>query len=274
MSDMKWIKIDVDLFDNDKIRLIENLPNSDAIIIIWLKLLCFAGKQYSDGIFQLGDTAYTYEMFSVVLRRSVSEIKEVFAVFEKFGMIKRLYGKFSVKNWSKYQSVDPYEKRKEFMRNYMKKYRSKMSGGNNQNENPKCKPNSKVYGKLYVNHIEEDKEKDKDKDKKYIKKEICKEKKEPPPKRKYGEYKNVYLSDAELDKLKEEFSSDYMERIERVSEYVATTGKVYKNFLAVIRSWSKKEKESSVASLNSAKMSEWESSMRELEAIKRDPNIK
>lgn len=57
----------------------------------------------------------------------------------------------------------------------------------------------------------------------------------------YGSYKNVLLSDDELDKLKNEFS-DWEERIERVSEYCASKGKTYKNYLATIRMWSKKEK--------------------------------
>ena len=61
-------------------------------------------------------------------------------------------------------------------------------------------------------------------------------------KHKYGEYKNVLLSDEELEKLKNEFPNDYQERIERVSEYVASTGRSYKNYLATIRNWAKKEK--------------------------------
>lgn len=61
---------------------------------------------------------------------------------------------------------------------------------------------------------------------------------------KYGEYQNVLLSDQEYEKLKNEFPNDYKERIERLSEYVASSGKKYKNFLATIRSWARKEKTS------------------------------
>ena len=70
-------------------------------------------------------------------------------------------------------------------------------------------------------------------------KEINKEK---PPKHKYGEYKNVLLSDEELEKLKEEFPSDWQERIERCSEYCASRGKLYTNYLATIRNWARNEK--------------------------------
>lgn len=58
---------------------------------------------------------------------------------------------------------------------------------------------------------------------------------------KYGTYENVLLSDEEMEKLQSEFPYDWEERIERVSEYVASTGKTYRNYLATIRSWAKKE---------------------------------
>ncbi len=64
-----------------------------------------------------------------------------------------------------------------------------------------------------------------------------------PTRHKYGEYKNVLLSDEELKTLQEEFPTDYEERIERLSSYIASTGKKYKNFLATIRNWAKKDKE-------------------------------
>ena len=59
---------------------------------------------------------------------------------------------------------------------------------------------------------------------------------------KHGQYNNVLLSDDELKKLKDEFPSDWQERIERVSEYCASKGKTYKNYLATIRSWAKKDR--------------------------------
>lgn len=62
-----------------------------------------------------------------------------------------------------------------------------------------------------------------------------------PIRHKYGEYGNVLLSDADLEKLKTEFPADYEERIERLSSYIASTGKKYKNHLATIRNWARKE---------------------------------
>ena len=68
-------------------------------------------------------------------------------------------------------------------------------------------------------------------------------KKKEPERHKYGEYSNVLLSDAEYQKLQEEFPTDYGERIERLSGYIASTGKKYKSHLATIRNWAKKDAE-------------------------------
>lgn len=92
----------------------------------------------------------------------------------------------------------------------------------------------------------------KNKSTKLTKKEIDKEKihtvkngqyggHENKVRKKYGEYENVLLSDTEFEKLKKEFPNDYQERIERLSEYIASTGKKYKNFLATIRVWSRRD---------------------------------
>ena len=70
---------------------------------------------------------------------------------------------------------------------------------------------------------------------------------EPPEKaksvkHKYGEYNNVLLTDEELEKLKAEYF-DYEDRIEKLSSYVASTGKRYKSHYATIRNWARKDKE-------------------------------
>lgn len=63
-----------------------------------------------------------------------------------------------------------------------------------------------------------------------------------PAKHKYGEYNNVLLTDEELEKLNNEFA-DLDERIERLSEYIASKGTKYKSHYATIKSWARKETE-------------------------------
>ena len=70
----------------------------------------------------------------------------------------------------------------------------------------------------------------------------------PPkiPKHKYGEYNNVLLTDEEYLKLQQEYT-DYEERIDRLSSYIASTGKAYKSHYATIRNWAKKDNEQGVS---------------------------
>ena len=71
------------------------------------------------------------------------------------------------------------------------------------------------------------------------------DKRKKAQKHKHGEYSNVLLTDEELDKLKAEYS-DWRERIERLSSYVASTGKSYKSHYATIRNWARKDQEQGV----------------------------
>ena len=70
-----------------------------------------------------------------------------------------------------------------------------------------------------------------------------------PPKKKgikhkYGEYKNVLLSEEELERLQGELP-DWRNMIERLSEYIASSGKKYKSHYATLRSWHRREPKSS-----------------------------
>ena len=79
MSDVKWIKIATDIFDDEKILLIESLPSSDELIVIWFKLLCLAGKNNNDGVFMMNDRiAYTDEMLATIFRRNVNKTLKIY----------------------------------------------------------------------------------------------------------------------------------------------------------------------------------------------------
>ena len=75
---------------------------------------------------------------------------------------------------------------------------------------------------------------------------LGKSREDKAPRHKHGEYKNVLLSDEDLSKLQKEFPGDWAERIERLSTYMASTGKSYKNHLATIRNWAKRDKSKEV----------------------------
>lgn len=65
--------------------------------------------------------------------------------------------------------------------------------------------------------------------------------KEKNNKKKYGEYGNVLLDDEQYQKLLNEFPNDYKDRIQRLDDYIQSKGKKYKDYLATIRTWARKE---------------------------------
>ena len=57
-----------------------------------------------------------------------------------------------------------------------------------------------------------------------------------------GRYENVFLTEAEVSELQTDFPAVWQEYIERLSEYMASTGKTYKSHAATIRRWVKEDK--------------------------------
>ena len=114
MADVKWIKITTDIFDDEKMLLIESLPEADSIIVIWFKLLCLAGKMNNSGVFLMNNRiAYTDKMLSTIFRRKESTVQLALKTFEQFGMVEVVDNVITIPNWDKHQSLDSYEKKKE-----------------------------------------------------------------------------------------------------------------------------------------------------------------
>ncbi|NLC26147.1 MAG: replication protein, partial [Fastidiosipila sp.] len=76
MSAVKWIKITTNMFDDEKIDFIESLPEADAILIIWIKLLTLAGKCNAGGFIYLADNIpYTEEMLTHKFKRPLNTVR-------------------------------------------------------------------------------------------------------------------------------------------------------------------------------------------------------
>ena len=171
MADVKWIKITTDIFDDEKIILIESMPDAYAIITVWFKLLCLAGKQNSSGVFMLGKIAYTDKMLATIFRMKETTVTMALQAFEQFGMIEIIDGVITIPNWGKHQTLDQLESKKAYMRNYMSEYRNKQKALTSGETN--CKTNSKTNGETNVSSADKEKDKDKEEEKE-IKKERTK----------------------------------------------------------------------------------------------------
>lgn len=161
MADVKWIKITTDIFDDEKILLIESMPDADALIVIWFKLLCLAGKQNNSGVFLMNERIpYTDRMLATIFRRKESTVELALKTFEQFGMIERIENVITIPNWSKHQNLDKIERNNAYMREYMRKRREE------QKLLASGKLNCKLNSKPNVNVA------DKEEDKKRVKKDL------------------------------------------------------------------------------------------------------
>lgn len=126
MAEVKWIKIVTDVFDDEKVILIESMPEADSIIVIWFKLLCLAGKQNRDGLLMLNDKiAYTDEMLATVFRRPVNTVRLALNTFEQFEMIEIIDGTICIANWEKHQNASKLAELREYNRIAQQKSRAK-----------------------------------------------------------------------------------------------------------------------------------------------------
>lgn len=138
MADVKWIKIVTDIFDDEKMLLIDGLPEKDGIIVIWFKLLCMAGKQNNGGVLMLNDKiAYTDEMLATIFRRPLNIVRLALKTFEQFGMIEIIENTITIPNWEKHQNLDKMERVKEQGRKRVAEHRKKQKliAGSKSNAN-------------------------------------------------------------------------------------------------------------------------------------------
>ena len=126
MSEIKWIKITTDIFDDEKICLIDALPDRDAIIVIWIKLITLAGKLNRKGVLAISkNIVYTDEMLAQTFHRPLNTVRMALEVFENFGMVEKIDGVIMLPNWEKHQNIDGMEKIKEQNRNRAARHRKK-----------------------------------------------------------------------------------------------------------------------------------------------------
>lgn len=158
MAEVKWIKITTDVFDDEKILLIESMPSADSIITIWFKLLILAGKQNNNGVFMMSNKLpFTDEMLATIFRRDLNTVRLALKTFEEFGMIEVVDNVITIPNWNKHQTLDAYEKKKERDRLYQQNRRKKQK---NLIEQKSLDKSSYVA----ISDKEEEKEEDKEKE--------------------------------------------------------------------------------------------------------------
>ena len=126
MAEVKWIKLDREIFNNRKIRQIEAMPKGDTIIVIWLKLLTLAGTVNDGGqVYFTPELPYTEQLLATEMNRPVGTVKKALEIFQSFGMISREDGGIQICNWEKYQDINGLDRIREQNRERKKKQRER-----------------------------------------------------------------------------------------------------------------------------------------------------
>ena len=106
--------------------MIESLPDGDALIVIWFKILTLAGQVNEGGqLYISADIPYTEQLLANQFGRPITTVQLALRTFEQLGMIEVVDDIIRVSNWERYQNVDGMEKIREQTRNRVAKYRER-----------------------------------------------------------------------------------------------------------------------------------------------------
>lgn len=141
--DVSWVKLSTGFLDNRKIKQIRTLPQGDSVVLMWVFLLCLAGKTNDSGCVRFTDEIpYTDEMLANEFQMDISVIRMGLEVFQKFGMLEIIDDVMFLPGWNKYQSVDKLDEMREKNRLRVARYREKKKleiTDGKENEKPKKK---------------------------------------------------------------------------------------------------------------------------------------
>lgn len=151
MADINWIKLRVDMFDDEKIKIIQSMPEGDAILVIWIRIIALAGKCNAKGLVLIEDEfPYSDEMLATIFNKPLATVRLALGTFEKFRMIERTEKGIYISNFEKHQNTEGMEKIREQARIRKQREREKkralLEAGNtpalpdNSSEKPETLP--------------------------------------------------------------------------------------------------------------------------------------
>ena len=211
-----YLKLKESYFDEDAIVLLESMQDgmlySNILLKLYLKSLKNGGKlQLAENI------PYTAQMIATITRQQVGTVERALQIFMKMGL------------------VEPLQNGALYMSNIELLIGQSSTEGERKRRARRALQEQKALPEAVADKrpIEIEKEID-------IELEIKREgeiktgQTAPAP---FGRYENVFLSKKELAELQEELPGKWEYYIDRLSGYIASSGKKYKNHAATIRRW-------------------------------------
>lgn len=124
---IKWLKLDVNILNDEKIRLIRGYPDGDKILVLWIGLLTMAMKSSEPGVIKIADgLPYSDDELSKLFNLEIKTVQLGIELFMKFGMIQSTEGgMIEIVNFRKHQSIDEIEYKREKNREKVANWRRK-----------------------------------------------------------------------------------------------------------------------------------------------------
>ena len=209
MSDNRkyyYLKLKENYFDDDSIVLLESMQDgvlySNILLKLYLKSLKHGGRLQLDE-----NIPYTAQMIATITRQQIGTVERALQIFLKLGLVEVLdSGTFYMSNIELLigQSSTEAERKRAARLQNKTLPAPRTNGGHLSDIRP-----PEIEIELEKGH----------------------------PARTYGRYQNVFLTDEELVDLQASFPTVWGQYIEKLSEYMASTGKRYQSHAATIRRW-------------------------------------
>ena len=211
-----YLKLKESYFDDDSIVLLESMQ--DGILYSYILLKLYLKSLKHGGRLQLDESIpYTPQMIATITRQQVGTVERAIKIFLQLGLMEQMQdGAFYMTNIELLigqSSTEGERKRRARQANRL----ALNPGGQMSAHCPDIRP-PEIERELEIE----------------IERELEKGHAAPAV---LGRYQNVLLSAGELSELQTDFPAVWQEYIERLSEYMASTGRTYKSHAATIRRW-------------------------------------
>jgi len=216
LNNVKWIKLSTRLFDDEKIQLIENMPEGDAVLVIWIKLLVLAANANGDGTIRLSETIpFTDEMLATIFRKPLATVRLALTTFTGFGMIEIAEDKtIEIVRWGAYQEAIDLARIREQGRKRTQKCREKktLPSSSKEEEEGEGEGESNITVALHSDR--------------------------------HHRGAKVLLLDSEYGSLCSRYTQEVADQyIEKINDYCVSHGKHYANYNQTVHNWIKRDKE-------------------------------
>ncbi|MFG6318444.1 MAG: phage replisome organizer N-terminal domain-containing protein [Clostridia bacterium] len=158
MYELPWFKTETNIFSNRKIQILLNLPEGDTYFRVWIQLIALSVECNNKGRLEIGENnPMTIQNFSKIMGKSNKKIERILKKFLELEMLKKEGETFLIKNWSKYQSIEKYEKCQIQNRERQRKYREKVKSENEKSNVTITFDNAEEKNKKDLKEIEDKK---------------------------------------------------------------------------------------------------------------------